>query len=976
MPIQLPEDARRRLEAGQGDLRDRCWQNVQRLHKWSGKLEREGPSGEDADYYESMGPRSLFLGPIVWGGPTDKRKLSWDEITAALREKVRDLLGRYARDLAALAGGEWWSLGLTAAEFESRMAAVLQSVLADLKNVAKDADSDLGLALEIEPLVADLNTGLKAWCDDYVERYGGHIGLYGTAETSLSAQQVPDEARSAQHGESNSANEKDASGRAVRTKPTDRKRTEAERRALVLGTAGLPSGKPPVGTFASNPKIRKLVEEHPEFTPLANQVTQIERARAEAEVAFRERELTEHWGTWSGVHPWEDKPDLETTDCPWWVAGAEYAFRIAFAWRTHSPSTPDRTEAALAKQVELAATWVYWNRVFVHDCVPAPNSQAENFLSERNAKRFADFAFLFCLRKFAEKDLDEWRKRAALLTGADGDLAGTVAAGDPKAAAPEADQGAIPVTMIDGSVRWVNREGVDPEESIWTPEDEKRISACVFDGRAAVRSELERIFSGKEWPAVADLIEPFRRYAVTVFDVYASAYRQVERTSAAYQEALDQRLLPMVLRDLFGREWDRAPGEKVVRILWQDGPDGKPEGREVEVVAGNDPDPTCVFYELLSNAIEHRRRFFEPLPAPAPGEPPGINVTNLEWWQYIGLNERHNLAMATKPYIEDRGAYWRFIYAPTAPANSDSTGDTTKSDASRQPAQPEEDAVTDEASMAARASASSDASAMDSPTRIKFEAGLALAEVTLAEDLKDQGPSLEIARKYVTSATLTLARCILTPHCAEPYEAIRRAYDFAEWFAAETMKTAWVWLCVFSEMDTSGKLEKHKREGRTENGAPKGMTESELREWHGCLSGVAQEALDEFVPEFWKERLKYFSGIAGGGAPTESETPRATEDRRDPDASVQEPSASPVESDVPRQDRTKPRPGKERKGDDSLLAGKRAVNFRTAEQYLGLTERQRQNLVKGKVLVVEGKGQNKKITTDSLRAYLPPENPN
>jgi hypothetical protein len=79
---------------------------------------------------------------------------------------------------------------------------------------------------------------------------------------------------------------------------------------------------------------------------------------------------------------------------------------------------------------------------------------------------------------------------------------------------------------------------------------------------------------------------------------------------------------------------------------------------------------------------------------------------------------------------------------------------------------------------------------------------------------------------------------------------------------------------------------------------------------------------------------------------------------------------------VPKQDRTKPRPGKERKGDASLLAGKRAVNFRTAEQYLGLTERQRQNLVRDQILVVEGKGQNKKITTDSLRAYLPPENPN
>jgi hypothetical protein len=185
MPTQLPEDARRRLEEGQRDLRDRCWHNVQRLHKWSGRLESEGSSGEDADYYESMGPRSLFLGPIGWDGPTHKRKLGWDEITAALRGKIRDLLGRYARELAALAGGELWSLGLTDVEFEARMAAVLQSVLVDLKNIAKAADSDLGLGLEIEPLVADLNTELQVWCEDYVERYGAQIGLYGTAETAL-----------------------------------------------------------------------------------------------------------------------------------------------------------------------------------------------------------------------------------------------------------------------------------------------------------------------------------------------------------------------------------------------------------------------------------------------------------------------------------------------------------------------------------------------------------------------------------------------------------------------------------------------------------------------------------------------------------------------------------------------------------------------------------------------------------------------
>ena len=265
---------------------------------------------------------------------------------------------------------------------------------------------------------------------------------------------------------------------------------------------------------------------------------------------------------------------------------------------------------------------------------------------------------------------------------------------------------------------------------------------------------------------------------------------------------------------------------------------------------------------------------------------------------------------------------------------------------------------------------------MDSPTRVKFEAGLALAEVTLAQDLKDLGPSLEIARKYVTSATLTLARCILTPHCAEPYEAIRRAYDFAEWFAAETMKTAWVWLCVFGEMNTSGKLEKYKREGRTEDGAPKGMSESELREWHGCLSGVAHEALDEFVPEFWQERLKYFSDIAGGAATTESEIPRATDANQNPGVLAQKSAESRVDPVVPRQDDTQRQAGKARKGDAALLGEKRLVSFGTAEQYLGISERQRQKLINSGALKTEGQGHNRKVTVESLKAYLPPEIPN
>ena len=75
------------------------------------------------------------------------------------------------------------------------------------------------------------------------------------------------------------------------------------------------------------------------------------------------------------------------------------------------------------------------------------------------------------------------------------------------------------------------------------------------------------------------------------------------------------------------------------------------------------------------------------------------------------------------------------------------------------------------------------------------------------------------------------------------------------------------------------------------------------------------------------------------------------------------------------QEDAKPGPGKDRKGDASLLVGKRAVSFRTAEQYLGITERQRQYLVRDHKLTIEGKGQNRKITTESLMACLPPENP-
>jgi hypothetical protein len=75
------------------------------------------------------------------------------------------------------------------------------------------------------------------------------------------------------------------------------------------------------------------------------------------------------------------------------------------------------------------------------------------------------------------------------------------------------------------------------------------------------------------------------------------------------------------------------------------------------------------------------------------------------------------------------------------------------------------------------------------------------------------------------------------------------------------------------------------------------------------------------------------------------------------------------------QKRTRQGTGKVRKGDAALLVGN-AVTFRTAEQYLGIKDRQRQKLMKSGALKVVGKGHPRKITTDSLRDYVPPETPN
>jgi hypothetical protein len=116
---------------------------------------------------------------------------------------------------------------------------------------------------------------------------------------------------------------------------------------------------------------------------------------------------------------------------------------------------------------------------------------------------------------------------------------------------------------------------------------------------------------------------------------------------------------------------------------------------------------------------------------------------------------------------------------------------------------------------------------------------------------------------------------------------------------------------------------------------------------------VRLETLERLLPKYTselapdsRERLPIAKALANGGRGTDHKTVLKTRRRDD------------------------------RKGELKLLQGKDRVTFRVAEQYLGITERQRQNLVKSGALTVEGRGHNRKVTTKSLREYLPPENPN
>ena len=231
-------------------------------------------------------------------------------------------------------------------------------------------------------------------------------------------------------------------------------------------------------------------------------------------------------------------------------------------------------------------------------------------------------------------------------------------------------KGLIPVTRLTGEVVWIDASAPrKPDDTVFTPEDELRIAEVTLSGRSELRSEIERAFGGLAWPQAGAIVEPFRRYATKVFDVNAAAYRNVASTQAMDSHEVLSGMVRNLLNDVFGSEWESSPGEQVTRTDWQHGIEGW-KGREVVVIAGNDPDKNCLYHELIGDAIKYRYRFHAVLPASIPGEPPGINLSNLEWWQYIGLNERHNFAMAITPYLEDRMAHWQVVCTAASATDS------------------------------------------------------------------------------------------------------------------------------------------------------------------------------------------------------------------------------------------------------------------------------------------------------------------
>ncbi|MFN7939114.1 MAG: 7-cyano-7-deazaguanine synthase [Bryobacteraceae bacterium] len=237
----------------------------------------------------------------------------------------------------------------------------------------------------------------------------------------------------------------------------------------------------------------------------------------------------------------------------------------------------------------------------------------------------------------------------------------------------------IPLTRLDGTIVWINPGDSNQDAEAHQKEDEQRIAEVTANERSQLRSALEELFSGTDWPPANAVLEPLRLYATHVFDVNAATLVSTSSSEPSDAAEVLNAMQRNLLADIFGREWESSPGENVVRIDWQHGSEGW-KGKEIVTTAGNDPDPNCLYYQIVGDAIKYRYRFHAGLPPLSTGEPPCLNFSNDEWWHYIGLNERHNLAMAMRPYLEDRVAHWHSISKSTSVAKADDPGGAVERD--------------------------------------------------------------------------------------------------------------------------------------------------------------------------------------------------------------------------------------------------------------------------------------------------------
>jgi len=122
--------------------------------------------------------------------------------------------------------------------------------------------------------------------------------------------------------------------------------------------------------------------------------------------------------------------------------------------------------------------------------------------------------------------------------------------------------------------------------------------------------------------------------------------------------------------------------------------------------------------------------------------------------------------------------------------------------------------------------------------------------------------------------------------------------------------------------------------------------------WSGRLLPETVSSIFDFHNVEWREYEDELDGAET--APGEPAKPNQQVDKR-----------GPAEPETPT---------RSQKGDPALLKGE-AVTFTTAEKYLGIKERQRQNLVRQGSLKVIGEGHNRKITAESLMKRLPPKKP-